>query len=144
MGNLQEEREEARRQRNEKVPFDWRIVKCNQTDYCGAEWLAEHHVKECGVYYLFDANRHVHICSFTPSAELWPMNAYAIPVDDIELTDEQNEAIGEVELEIMNSEEACSYTDMRDAVRWPHEKVTNLDEDSYCAPCCDILGVPFR
>ena len=113
-----EEREAARRERNERIPFDWRIVKVDQTRYC-EDWAKECHVTSCGVYYLYDANRHVHLCEFTPSNELWPIAAW------VEFATEQAQEAdeGESELDLLNSEEACSYMYVRDVERLPSKPI---------------------
>lgn len=92
----------------ERSRFDWRIVKVDWTRYHDADYLASKGIVKIGIYYLIDANRHVHICSFTPNLEAWPMNAYAEFVSDEACEKDE----GESEMEIMASEEACSYFDL--------------------------------
>ncbi len=92
--------------KDRKVKHDFRLVKVDWTKYCGEEWLKENHVKECGVFYLIDCNLHVHICSFTPSLEAWPVQGYALPTDD---APDDGEGPGDVENEMLNSEELVSY-----------------------------------
>lgn len=91
--------------KNREVQPDYRIVKVEQSGMCDPTWVKEKGIESCGVFYLVDANLHVHICSFTPNLEAWPLHAYATFH-----TDEQAEADeGETEFEMMASEEACSY-----------------------------------
>jgi hypothetical protein len=123
MTTREEERQAERAARNERVPFNWRLVKVEQSSMCDASWLAENKVKECGVFYLYDANRHVHICSFTPNYECWPVAAYAIGTSD-DLSEEEREALANVEMEVMASEEACAYFDVSDVDRMPGQPVT--------------------
>lgn len=74
------------------------------------EWCEEahikSHIKSCGIYYVVDVNLHVHICSFQPNLEAWPMCAY-VTFDSEEAADADE---GNAELELMNSEgHHCSY-----------------------------------
>lgn len=92
----------------QEVKPDWRIVKVEQIGMCDKGWVAKTKLTGIGVFYLIDANLHVHICSLTPSLEAWPMQGYATFE-----TDEACEADeGEAEMEALNSEEACSYFDV--------------------------------
>jgi len=49
---------------------DWRLVKLDDTHFCDENWRREVKLKACGVFYLYDRNRHVHCCELTPSYEL--------------------------------------------------------------------------
>ncbi len=103
---------------------NWRIVKIEQKSMCDQGWIADAKIETLGVYYLVDTSRHVHICSLTPSLEMWPMNAYAtFATDEAADLDE-----GETEMEMLSSEEACSYVDASDLCRWPSEPVSNVPE----------------
>ncbi len=144
--NYAEEREKARKEHNERVPFDWKLVKVDQTSMCNAAWLAEKGVKACGVFYLFDANRHVHICSFQATYELTPVASYAEPVKGLDLTEKESEALGDVEQEVLNTEEACCYMDVSQVDRLPQQAVGGVpdreeDEDSeaYYLRACEEL-----
>jgi hypothetical protein len=118
----EEQRARERRERNERVPFDWRIAKVDQRRYCDEAWLAEAEIETCGVYYLYDANRHVHICSFTPSQELWPVASFATFAS--EQAAEADE--GDAEQEMLSSEEPCCYMDVSDVSRLPSQPAGNL------------------
>jgi hypothetical protein len=124
--NEEATRSEARRRRNEKVPFDWRIVKVEQKAMCAEEWVKENHIATCGVFYLYDANRHVHICSFEPTYELHAICGYATSTLSLrrDLTDEESNALNEVELEMLTSEEHdVSYMDVPEINRMPQQKM---------------------
>lgn len=105
-----------------EIKPDYRIVKVDQRSMCDESWLAERHVTACGVFYLIDANLHVHICSLTPSLEAWPMQGFALfDSDEAAEADE-----GNVEMEMLNSEQdPCSYfgTDILD--KCPHKPATD-------------------
>lgn len=92
---------------NREIPCDWRIVRVNWTRYHDASFLREKGIKTLGVYYLIDVALHVHICSFTPNYEAWPMCAYV----EFETDEAADKDEGESELELLNSEELCSYFD---------------------------------
>jgi hypothetical protein len=115
MINATEERARARAARNERVPFDWRIVKIDQTRHCGEEWIAEKGIKAVFIYYLYDANRHVHICSFTPTLECFPVAAEVTFTSETAWEADE----GESELALMQDEESCSYFEVSDAARFP-------------------------
>jgi len=136
-----------------EIPFDWQIVKVDQTSMCGADWLAENNVAACGVFYVYDANRHVHICSFTPSQECFPVASYATPTKS-DLTEKESEALSEVETEILNSEEPVCYMDVSAVARLPHKSVGKVsereedeDRETYYDRVCEELreyyaGIP--
>lgn len=89
------------------VKPDWRIIKVDQTSYCAPEWRVEQRIETCGVFYLVDVNLHVHICSFTPNLEAWPMHAYVtftVPWDEVD-----DGTATDIEFELMASEEVCQY-----------------------------------
>jgi hypothetical protein len=88
---------------------DWRFVKVDQTQFCGEEWVRAAQIESCGVFYLIDANLHVHICSLTPSLEAWPMQGFA--TFKTEEAAEKDE--GNAEMEMLNSEEPATYFDLR-------------------------------
>lgn len=120
---------------------EWRIVKIDQTRYCDSAWLASHGVTACGIYAVVDVSRRIHICSLTASAEVWPAVAYADRVDPDKDPD------GEVEIEIMRSEEPCDYYDMSVALKLPFRSASHLvpdreedeDEDAYYRRIVDVL-----
>jgi hypothetical protein len=89
-----------------KVQPDWRIVKVNQTSMVGEEYRKTRRIKECGMYYLVDANLHVYICSLTPSIEAFAMHAY-VEYEDFEAHEADD---GQAELDLMD-EEDVSYFD---------------------------------
>jgi len=126
------EREKARaaerNARNERVPFDWQIVKVEQSSMCDAAWLAENKIKACGVFYLYDANRHVHICSFQPTYELHAICGYAESAIAGDMTEEESNALNEFELEMLASEEhPVEYMDPGQVDHMPRQPAT-------CAP----------
>lgn len=107
---------------NREIQPDWRVVKVDWTSYCDTEALAAKGVESIGIYYVVDANLHVHICSFTPNLEAWPVCTFA--------TYTSNEAAekdeGESELEIMSTEEACSYFGTEILDRYPHKPLADF------------------
>jgi hypothetical protein len=132
-----EERREERRQRNERIPFDWQLVKIDQTIYCDPGALAKLKIERCGVIYVFDANRHVHICSFTPSYELQAVAPFVTTIAGFDPSEEENEALGEFELELMSGED-IDYSDVRDVLRmegrpihWAPEREADEDAETY-------------
>lgn len=94
---------------NPNVKPDWQIVKWDLTAYFDAEYLNDMGVRKVGVYYLVDANLHVHICSFTPSLEGWALHAWTELRDDCEHTEAVLEAAGEVERVAMIDEGVDYY-----------------------------------
>lgn len=107
---------ESKSEAQRTVPADWRIIKCEQKGMCNAAWIAEKQVTSCGVYYLVDVNLHIYICSLTPALEAWPVCSYAeFATEEASHADE-----GETEMEMLNSEEGCSYLDTG-AKDWPNE-----------------------
>lgn len=112
---------------NKDIPCDWRLVKLDQTSYCGPDWVTKHGIKECGIYALVDASLHIHICSLTPSLEVWPMFGYA----DFVSYEAAEKDEGMAEMELLNTEEACSYygTDLFDDSPWrPVTKYVDIPE----------------
>lgn len=106
---------------NPAVKPDWRIVKVGQKSMCNKAWVAEKQIETCGVYYLIDANLHVHICSITPCLEAWPMVGFATFA-----TDEASEADeGEVELAMLNADDPVSYYDLS-VLRNPSEPASRF------------------
>lgn len=113
---------------------DWRIVKVEQKHCCDPTWIAEKKIETCGVFYLINANLHIHICSFTPSLEAWPLYAYAtFETDEAAELDE-----GETEMELMRSEEPVSYFGTEILAQRPHRPLTDwLD-----IPAADYFEIP--
>lgn len=105
---------------NSDVKPDWRVLKLEQKAYLNAEFAAEKQVKTCGVFYLVDANLHVHICSLTPNLEAWPIQGYA--TFETEEAAEQDE--GELERELLDTEEGCSYLGTEVLATCQHEAAT--------------------
>jgi hypothetical protein len=98
------------------VKPDYRILKCEQKGMCDPKWITDKQVTSCGVYYLVDVNLHIHICSFTPNLEAWPMIGYAeFATEQAREADE-----GEVEMEMLNSEQPVDYLDTN-AANWPNK-----------------------
>ncbi len=83
-------------------------MKVEQRWMCDKAWVKEKGIATCGVFYLIDANLHVHICSLTPNLEAWPVQGYATFTSDA--ASELDE--GETEQEMMSSEEGVSYFDL--------------------------------
>lgn len=107
-------------------PPDWRLVKVDQRWACNKAWVTEKKIESCGVFYLVDANLHVHICSLTPSLEAWAVQGFA--------TFETPEACeadeGETETAMLNAEEsAVSYFDAGLLLRSPHQRMTYVDTE---------------
>jgi hypothetical protein len=144
--NAAEDRARERAQRNERVPFAWRVVKVDWTSHCGEDWRAEAGIDRVYVYYLYDANRHVHICSFTPSQECFPV-AYEVTFT----SDEAREADeGESELELQQAEDPCSYFDVRDVERmpsrpvpWAPDREPDEDAEAYYERACEEFREHF-
>lgn len=90
-----------------KVTPDYRIVKVSFKRYCDAKWIADNKIDECGVFYLVDANLHVHICSLTPNLEAWAMIPYVTFTE--ELPDDGGERITECEGEMTRDLEPVDY-----------------------------------
>jgi hypothetical protein len=89
-----------------KVQPDWRIVKVDQTRIVGEQYLKERKIKNCGMYYLIDANLHVYICSLTPCHEAFAMHAF-VNYESFEAFEADD---GLAEIELMD-EEDVSYFD---------------------------------
>ena len=107
-----------------KIQPDWRIVKVDQTHFVGEEYRKLHGIERCGTYYLIDANLHIYICSLTPCHEAFPMNGF---VDYVSFeASEADEGIAEIEL--METEELCTYFDTN-ILRNPSESAANYLPD---------------
>lgn len=87
-----------------QIPSDWRIVKVDQTAFC-EDWARARQIQAMGVYYLVDASLHVYICSLVPALEAWPMIGFA----DFVSPEASEKDQGESEMEILASEDACTY-----------------------------------
>lgn len=111
--------------RAEKIPFDWRIVKVDDTRDCDEAWRKRMHLKSCATYYVYDANRHVHCCELTPSYEL-----HAVATDsafDIEEPgDALIEEVDEVLREAMHEQDVIYVHVGR--LNCPEQKVTDDTE----------------
>lgn len=90
-----------------EVPFDWQLVKIEQKRMCNPDWVAKMKIATCGFYYLYDANTHVHICSFTPVYELYSLVPYATFTEDV-----SEDVQCEVDEELSRAEEVCDYYDI--------------------------------
>ena len=137
---------ETRAQRNERVPFAWRVVKVDWTRHC-EDWCAAEKIKAVFVYYLYDANRHVHICSFTPSQECFPIAAEV----EFETEEARDADEGEAEMDLLNGEEPCSYFDVSDVSRMPSRAVTcapdgedGEDSEAYYTRACEEMREYFQ
>jgi hypothetical protein len=93
-------------ERKKDIPCDWRIVKVDQTYMCPSDWRAERKIDKLGFYYLYDANRHVHICSFTPTYELNALVGYATFTEDV--SDEVRDEVDQ-ENEMAEADQPVSY-----------------------------------
>jgi len=123
-------------------------VKVEQKGMCNATWVKEKRIKSCGVFYLIDANLHIHICSFTPSLEGWPVQGYATFEDDEAYEADQ----GEVEREMMATEEGVSYFGL-EVLRNPWqpldkyldipEQEEDEDDEDYRRRVADLAGEYF-
>jgi hypothetical protein len=89
------------------IPMDWRIVRFDETAYYNEAWLKEHKVVKCWSFYVYDKNRHVHLCEITPSYELWTVAFDFQCADDA--SDEDNESAWEAMLEAESGDEDVTY-----------------------------------
>jgi hypothetical protein len=132
--------------RKARVPYDWRLVKVDEKSMiCDGTWLQGKHVTACGVFYLIDANTHIHICSITPNLEAWPMQGFA----DFETDEDAEKDEGEVEMEMLNSADACSYFGTNILDKCPHKPAIDYvdfpepeegeSDDNYRMRCADEL-----
>lgn len=94
--------------RSDEVQPDWRLVRVEQTQHCNAEWIEKKGITALGMIYLADANLRVHICSFTPSLEAWPVQSF-VDFKSLELAKLDE---GEAEIEVFRDEEPVSYFDL--------------------------------
>lgn len=147
----EESRAKARAERNERVPFDWQLVKVDQTAMCAGPWLKKNKIKTCGVFYLFDRNRHVHICSFQPTYELFPVAGYAESTFRRELTEKESEARFDFEQEMLNTENACEYMDVSQVDKLPRQPVICAPErepgedcETYYLRACEEMREYFQ
>lgn len=121
------------------VLFDWRIVKVEQKGMCAEEWVEEKKIATCGFFYLYDANRHVHICSFTPSQELFPLTPYVTFTEEPPEDEYGGQPLyDEVEDELQQAEEPCCYMDASDVRRlpsqpagWSVDREDDEDDETY-------------
>lgn len=138
--------DESAMNRKARVPYDWRLVKVDQKSMCDGPWLQEKQVTACGVFYLIDANTHVHICSFTPNLEAWPMQGFA----DFATNEAAEKDEGEVEMEMLSAEQdpvsyfgtdilgKCPWKPATDYVNFPEPEEGETD-DAYRMRCADEL-----
>lgn len=74
-------------------------IKIDETEYWNDSFLRENNISNIFTVYVYDPNKRVHVCSLSPSVELWPCMTYAVPVPGESLPDD-------VDMEI---EEATSH-----------------------------------
>lgn len=101
---------------------DWRILKDNQVEYYDESYAAQHKIETAGIYYIVDVNRHVHLCEFAPSIELWPALPFVSFTED---PPEDSEIASDIELEIMSSEDICTYIHASDFAKYPSEPLSD-------------------
>ena len=89
------------------IPMDWRIVRFDDTRYYGEDWLRERKITRCLSYYIYDKNRHVHLCEITPSYELWKVSFDFESAEDA--TDEERETAWGDMLDAENGDEDVTY-----------------------------------
>jgi hypothetical protein len=89
----------------ERIPPDWRLVWDDQAWALDAGYVKERGIEAAGVIYLVDLNLHVHICSFTPNLEAWPVQPWAT----FKTLDHAALDGGETEQELMSTEETVAY-----------------------------------
>jgi hypothetical protein len=102
---------------------DWRIVKVDWTSYCDEEWRRENKIDRCGVYYLVDANLHVHICSFTPNLEAWAM----VPWWTTDAAEIEDDTASEIDQALMQDENV-SYFGTELLAQSAHQPAPNVPE----------------
>lgn len=116
-----------------EVKPDWRVVKISMKRYCDEAWIAKEKIDECGIFALVDANLHVHICSFTPSLEVWGLIGY---VTFTEGRDEEGEKAFEIEQEMLRDSDVEYYgTDLLDKCKHvPATKYVDIPEQEEDEP----------
>jgi len=112
------------------IPVAFRLVKLDFKPYCDPKWIAENKVETCGVFYLYDANRHVHICSLTPSYELWAVAPYMTfsPDVDSDTFDPDGEKASEIEQTMMEVE-YVDYFDVSSIDKLPGRAVEGPERE---------------
>ena len=104
------------------IPFDWRIVKLDDTRYFDETWHKSVGLKSCATYYVYDANRHVHLCEWTPSLELHAVAVDAEYTDYDATTDEAREEVDEVLRSAMYDQEV-TYVHVDDLGKAPQQHI---------------------
>jgi hypothetical protein len=138
-----EERKAERKARNEKIPINWQIVKVEEIRYA-EEWAKENRVTSCGRFYLYDRNRHVHICSFTPSYELTALEPYVLVEEGV--SEEEYERIETEWREAGYDDSPVDYFDVSDVERmpsqplgWAPEREEGEDSETYYTRACEEI-----
>ena len=135
----------------EQVRPDWRIIRFNETRHCDAKWLAENRVKETGVFYVYDHNRHVYIADLSPSFELHAMVPYVIQEDDAteamqEKADEDmRTAMYDADVVYIYSRDigVRPWKPATDYVNLP-EREEDQDDDAYYMACIETFREQFN
>lgn len=134
---------------------DWRILRWDETSLCGEDWIRERRIRETGAFYLYDHARHVHLCEFTPSVELWPVASYVL--FDSPDVDEETCSLAEDEAREAVDEHGVSYVHAVDVRGRPWrplsefcelpEREEGQDDEGYYQACVEhvterLLGNP--
>jgi hypothetical protein len=126
---------------------DWRILRWDETAMCGEGWIAERHIRETGTFYVYDHDRHVHLCELTPSLELWAMEPYVL-FDSPDVDEATREAAEEEAREAMYEQDVC-YVHVVDVRGKPWrplgdfcdlpEREPGQDDDAYYRACVEHI-----
>ncbi len=126
---------------------DWRILRWDETALCGEGWIRERRIRETGVFYLYDHDRHVHLCEFTPSLELWAIDSYVL-FDAPDVDEETCEAAEQEARDAMWEQEIC-YVHVVDVAGKPWrplrefydlpEREPEQDDEAYYQACVEAV-----
>jgi len=102
-----------------RVPPDWQIVKMDERGFWNEHNAEAKEIlsKTTALYgvWAFDRNSHIHICSLTPSYELWWLDAVYAEIEG--LTDEQREMLDEQHTVAKFNDESVTYMNVSDVDR---------------------------
>lgn len=134
------------------IKSDWRIVKMIDTLECGSDWLKDNAVKETGIFYVYDHNRHVYIADLSPSYELHAMVSYVIhDSDDVSdevkerATDDVNACMYEQDVIYIYSRNIGNrpWKDATEYVGLP-EREEDQDDEAYYKACIEVFREGFN
>lgn len=135
----------------DQVKPDWRVIRFIDTATCNADWLQKNSVKETGVFYVYDHNRHVYIADLSPSFELHAMVPYVIHEGDVSDTIKEQ---ADEDMRLAMYEQDVIYIYSRDIGVRPWKQATDYvdlpereeeqNDDAYYMACVEVFREQFN